>query len=399
MTYRMTQCTRAFSALVGAVLLYGPATVFAQEGTTPPAEPPPAVAAPAPEGAAAAAAPAEPAKKWTEKVEVGGFVDVYFTGNFNGPAPRVNNIRNFDVRANEFNLSLVEFNITKKAEPVGFRLDFDYGPTTDLVHSVDPIGGEVVKHIQQAYVSGKLNLAKGLTIDAGKFVTALGNEVIESQDNWNYSRSVTFAYAIPYYHTGVRGTLQLTDELAAMLMVVNGWNSTIDNNDFKSFHLNLTYASKSLDAFFNYMGGAEQTNNDDNLRHVFDGAIKLKPSDALAFQIYGVFGTEADAVAGPPVVSPKWYGFAGLVRYAFSETCAAAFRGELYKDPDGYTTATGVDTQILDFTLTGEARIADHMLLRGEFRFDKADQPIYAKSKGATTDNQATLGISAVAYF
>ena len=38
--------------------------------------------------------------------------------------------------------------------------------------------------------------------DAGKFVTPIGAEVIESQDNWNYTRSILFGYAIPFYHLG-----------------------------------------------------------------------------------------------------------------------------------------------------------------------------------------------------
>ena len=42
--------------------------------------------------------------------------------------------------------------------------------------------------------------------DVGKFVTPIGAEVIESQDNWNYTRSILFGYAIPFYHVGVRAT-------------------------------------------------------------------------------------------------------------------------------------------------------------------------------------------------
>ncbi len=46
-----------------------------------------------------------------------------------------------------------------------------------------------------------------MQIDAGKFVTPIGAEVIESQDNWNYTRSTLFGYAIPFYHTGLRATV------------------------------------------------------------------------------------------------------------------------------------------------------------------------------------------------
>ena len=39
-------------------------------------------------------------------------------------------------------------------------------------------------------------VGRGLTLDVGKFVTQHGAEVIESKDNWNYSRSFMFALAI-----------------------------------------------------------------------------------------------------------------------------------------------------------------------------------------------------------
>ena len=45
-------------------------------------------------------------------------------------------------------------------------------------------------------------LGKGLQINVGKFVTPAGAEVIETKDNWNYSRGLLFALAIPYFHFG-----------------------------------------------------------------------------------------------------------------------------------------------------------------------------------------------------
>ena len=44
-------------------------------------------------------------------------------------------------------------------------------------------------------------------MDVGKFVTSAGAEVIETNGNWNYSRSLLFALAIPYYHMGVRTSM------------------------------------------------------------------------------------------------------------------------------------------------------------------------------------------------
>src|SRR6185503_9071239 len=63
-----------------------------------------------------------------------------------------------------------------------------------------------------------------LTLDAGKFVTTAGAEVIEANKNWLYSRSILFAQ-IPLVHTGIRGTVKVNDMLTLQASVTNGgWN-------------------------------------------------------------------------------------------------------------------------------------------------------------------------------
>ena len=66
--------------------------------------------------------------------------------------------------------------------------------------------------LKEAYVSYLAPVGKGLQVDFGKFVTPMGAEVIESKDNWNYSRSILFGYAIPFYHFGVRAKYAFNDK-------------------------------------------------------------------------------------------------------------------------------------------------------------------------------------------
>src|ERR1035438_296348 len=40
-------------------------------------------------------------------------------------------------------------------------------------------------------------------------MTSAGAEVIETNQNWNYSRSLLFAWAIPYYHFGLRASIPI----------------------------------------------------------------------------------------------------------------------------------------------------------------------------------------------
>ena len=72
--------------------------------------------------------------------------------------------------------------------------------------------------------------AKGFELDFGKFVTSAGAEVIEAKDNWNYSRSLLFVNAIPYWHFGARTSLPVSKTETIGFQLVNGWNNITKNN-------------------------------------------------------------------------------------------------------------------------------------------------------------------------
>src|SRR3989338_10827479 len=85
-------------------------------------------------------------------VKISGFVDMYYSYNLNNPNSRKNGVgTNFDFEHNAFSLNLAELVLSKAADPVGFRVDLDFGPTTDFVHAAPET--ETFKHIQQAYIS------------------------------------------------------------------------------------------------------------------------------------------------------------------------------------------------------------------------------------------------------
>ena len=49
--------------------------------------------------------------------------------------------------------------------------------------------------------------------------------MIEAKDNWNYSRSILFAWAIPYYHFGLRTSMPVSKTETLGVQLVNGWNN------------------------------------------------------------------------------------------------------------------------------------------------------------------------------
>jgi len=218
-----------------AVLIAAPA--WSQTTQTPDAA---AQTTPAP------AAPA-PAPSWSAgPIDFSGLVDGYYSLNFGHPASKNNVIRNFDVKANQFSLNFAKLTMEHTADPVGFKLDLAAGRAMEIFHATEPGGLSIYRYILQAYVSLKPAKLKGFQFDFGKFVTSAGSEVTETHLNWNYSRSLLFALAIPYYHFGVRTTFPVGKAFTGGFQVVQGWNDVYDNNSGKTFGFTGAYAWKKV---------------------------------------------------------------------------------------------------------------------------------------------------------
>jgi hypothetical protein len=157
------------------------------------------VAAQTPDSQSAAAqappAPAEPKSYWSA-TKFGALVDININKNFNDPASGNAALQNFAIRANRPDLNYGEFYVDHEAAPFGFRVDIGAGRTARFLYATEK-APRAFEYIQQAYVSLKPPGAKGFQMDFGKFVTTAGAELIESNSNWNYSRSLLFAWAGP----------------------------------------------------------------------------------------------------------------------------------------------------------------------------------------------------------
>lgn len=329
--------------------------------------------------------------------EISGTVDGYYGYNFNHPDKDFNIGRNFDFYHSNFNLNYLELVFEKKNDlndRLGYRFDLGFGPTADWVHSVDPAGGEVVKHFQQAYLSYVAPVGSGLTIDFGKFVTQHGAEVIETKDNFNYSRSFLFAYAIPYYHTGLRVKYTFNPKITGVFYVVNGWNNFLDNNGGKTlgFQVVLNPTSR-LSIIQNYMVGPEQPADNTHWRHLSDTLVTYQASSKLT--LMGNFDYGRDRLSDGRGV--HWMGFAGYFRYAFTDKFSIAPRYEVFDDHDGFT--TGLTQTLQSFTLTPEFKLANNLLARFEFRRDFSDENFFSKSRGRLVGSQNSLLLGLTYFF
>ena len=187
---------------------------------------------------------------------VGAFADLYVSGNFNHPSTGRNQLREFDLTANQPALELGRLTLAHKPKRIGFRLDAIVGDTSDAYFASDPASrrypnaADFFQHLGQAFLTVVIPLKHYLAIEVGKFDTPVGLEDNASGSNWNYSRSLIFSFAEPSIHTGIRVTVVPTSSLGISLFWVNGWNSNwIAGNDLRSFAAAATWKpADSLDS-------------------------------------------------------------------------------------------------------------------------------------------------------
>jgi hypothetical protein len=357
-----------------------------------------------PSASGAGAAPEEPSLAGLlGGTTLTGFVDLYYGQNFNNPGSGANSLRFFDGATNQFGLNLVELVVDKTPDPAnsrtGYHVALGFGQAMNVVNGSEPKAGlGFDQYLKEAYFSYLAPVGKGLQIDAGKFVTPNGAEVIETKDNWNYSRSLLFTYAIPYYHFGMRAKYAFSDKYSLTGFLVNGWNNVVDNNTGKTYGVSFGWnPNKKFAITQNYMAGPEQNSVNSTPRQLSDTVITYSPTSHWSFIVNGDYG-RGDRYTIPETGTLSrpvfWTGVAGYVRYAFSNKSALATRYEYYDDHDGFTTGTLVPTHFNEFTTTLERVVAHHIISRMEFRRDMSNQSVFLKGATQVMDqNTLTAGL------
>jgi hypothetical protein len=385
-----------YTSFAVALLLGGAAAVQAQtQDTPPPAQTPaaaPAAAAPA-APAPAAPAPVDPGPLHQWGTDFTLMFDGYVDKAFNSPPSGFNGLRNFDVRSDTAHVNMGMITIDHAPAPVGFHLDVGFGETFDIIHAGnrDP---EAWKYFKQAYISVKPKSWHGVEIDAGEFVTSAGAEVIETNQNYNYSRSLLFAWAIPYSHTGFRVQYPIGSHFTGSFQLVNGWNNVEPINSGKTYGFTGAYAWKKVTWNNNYYVGPAHVGTTTGWRNLYDTSVVVNQSDKLSWYLNFDYGRDKKVDAG----SNQWTGLAGAARYAIGKKSAIAGRLEFFNDMDGFSTGTA--QTVKEFTLTGEYKLTDWLMTRAEFRTDWSDKPFFEKQNqpnGATTQPTVLLGL--IAYF
>ncbi len=389
-------------------------------------------------------------------ITLSGYVDVSYTNQFagrgqefNGSDENTNNqhtLRAFDTNANGFNVQAVKIAL-EKALPdqnewaAGFRVDTIYGADARYLgdaafSSLGEVNNQVGTNngsgiaLEQALVKFRVPVGNGLDIYAGKFVTFLGYEVIESPANLNFSRGLLFTNAIPLTTTGVYADYKFSDMVEAKFGVVDGWNNSVSTQsaDERASYgfggkaitgqVNVTNPTKNANVCTSFIYSPDSSedaanvtvNNagDNGPSAVFDiwgnwNPLFVKDS-ALTLAFNGDFGWTG--AAGVPYTVPSspfastpqniaedsntWWGLALYASYKFNKVFTLSGRGE-YLHTDSVSQASGGITSFpkygagyeitensfipasqddFSYTLTAAFNIWDNLLTRAEYRTD-----------------------------
>jgi len=304
-----------------------------------------------------------------------GLFDGNYVYNFNKPASQTNSMRAFDINHQQFGLNYAELSVEQKAMPVGYRFDLGFGDTAAIVNSAEP-SSAFYQHIQQAYVSVNRD---NLTLDFGKFVTPLGAEVIETKDNWNYSRGLLFTFAVPFYHFGARATYAASDKATIAAYVVNGWNNVRDNNTGKSVGVMVTLKpTDKLTLTENYLMGSESPVSD-NRRHMFDSITTYTVGSKLSVMANYDYGF--DSFFG---VRRRWQGIAGYGKISpngMDTGLKIVPRYEWFDDKSGGL--TGTPQRIQEGTITLQMVSKESGTFWAEYRRDFSNQQVFVLNKAS----------------
>ncbi|MGH8288339.1 MAG: outer membrane beta-barrel protein [Steroidobacteraceae bacterium] len=292
-------------------------------------------------------------------------------------------------------------------------LQLGYQPKSGFGAVVDVIAGEDAKIVNAAESAGasdnSFDILQGfvqyvtgpLTLQAGKFTTLAGAEVIAPTGNTNFSRSLLF-FAEPMTHTGVRATYALSGTLSVIVGVNNGWNYSKIDSGSKSGELGI---SLTPDKYFSltaqlYAGkdpvyGAQRT--------FFDTVATFNATSALSFVVSYDWGQQQATAATPQFLTGgDWDGVAGYVNYQLSSQWRVSLRAEYLDDKDGTTLVTGARQRLTEGTVTLGYDPVASFELRLEGRYDSSSEATFLESETPVAEygsNQREIALQGVYKF
>ncbi|HZT04846.1 MAG TPA: outer membrane beta-barrel protein [Steroidobacteraceae bacterium] len=292
-------------------------------------------------------------------------------------------------------------------------LQLAYQPKSGFGAVLDVIAGEDAKIVDAAESAGASDhafdilqgfaqyVAGPLTVQAGKFTTLAGAEVIAPAGNTNFSRSLLF-FGEPLTHTGMRATYAITDAVSVMAGINNGWNYTKINYGSKTGELGIALTPNKL-----FSLTAQVYAGKDPVyaaqRTLIDTVATFNVTAALSFVVSYDWGKQETGPATPAgLTGGDWEGLAGYVNYQLNSEWRLSVRAEYLDDKDGTTLLTGTRQGLKEGTITLGYDPVASFELRLEGRYDTSSESTLLESITPVAlfrDDQTEVAVQGVYKF
>jgi len=314
--------------------------------------------------------------------------------------------RLYDRLQNRFMLNALAVVMDKPYDPTkfsaGFHSELLLGQDATLIRSNGfDLGAQAdVPHL---YVTLNIPTASGngLQIKAGRMVTLMGVEVIETVANPNWSEANQFIYVENFTGLGVSVETKFNNYVDAQFRVINGWDQVSDNNTHKSLMGRVGLYPDALTSI-GVVGywGPEEAGNDTANRYGVNGVIWRKLGAKVNVWLQGDYGRE-QANAALPVATQdaQWWAAGAWVTYDFSSSVGLALRGDYMNDENGARTngvlgfpafPANTGQKLGSGTATLNIRAWPNAVVRPEVRYDRSTLAAFDGKK-----DQVTLALGA----
>jgi hypothetical protein len=182
-------------------------------------------------------------------------------------------------------------------------------------------------------------IGNGIDFALGKFNSPVSFEQEDAPLLLQASHSLAYQWGSPSKMVGLMATYPIMENLEVRAAVFNGWNRNAgdsDNNDAKSILLQVGFApTQWMDTKFSYLWGAEQSNNEEDNRNVFDVAATLTPWRNLIFGMEFSYGFDENQSAINTGDDAEWLTGQATVHYDFARWFGTTVRYSFLDDQDG----------------------------------------------------------------
>ncbi len=362
-------------------------------------------------------------------VTISGSVDAYFRSNIGSPNKLTPSTEgdflpapgtSFANRPG-FSLGMVNLVVAKEGEKAGFVADLVFGPRGEDAVFLSPantalngVAGGSAQIVNQLYAYW--NVSDAVTLTIGNFNTFLGYEVISPASNFNYSTSYMFSYG-PFSHTGLKADLALSDDVSAMVAIMNPTDFT-EFNPFASYTFGAQLGFKGI--YLNFLYGDQDGSLDEDFPlstadvsagNTFQADITAgwDLSETLYLGLNATYNTtgtgefyDGTSIQDADGDAAGFYGVAGYLQLATSEAFSIGTRIEYFSVFNGGVTPIGLDADgdgnVLDVTLTGQYKVGDLTIIP-ELRLDSASEDTFVDNDLDATKSLSSFVLAAVYSF